>query len=666
MLPQHAMNPSEEGSYMTKEKFNSLLLEVFFFKKLPCEEVEENCDCCVCIESWRQTQTSPNTISIPHGKSLSSMLDEQDIMPFYLKGNNACLVVRKASSDITDYKFIATAFQIHPTNQELMSNQGYPIITAPEMSVGVYDDCLLKSEDFIDQLQTLCMHLEESIPTSSKHHRKQAEVRDVASPKLVFEWLLPTLSDNVGHVPLTTIQKKVRNSVQWKDCLKPYRRSGLWMCIKTCLHLNLVWLFGIEKGTLLYKIFMLQLMSYLCLKSKGKLSHDLVMQMLSKMSVRMAKLETMIENYSTRTADKDMIVDIQACESLTNLVLQKSLEVVEKLRLGVDHWWSKTMETFSKENSFAMNFDRVDVKKDIRLSLPKSSEHLNGFKQLQHNTIGKLYEHKPPKDTGSSERDDFEYLCAIEDFIRKDMVNTIVQQDYSIHYSSELFDKLKQYHPKAMKFYKNDPVGKSRLFLAVFNIVRGLHMIAVKNMPLLAKYKSGVDVSTIQSLLLCSQADLQYAYELEHYFNEHDQSASNNSDFLYDTFSPQSFCVRYAEGNESMKKTLQQILDRMEQKKEQKLREVREMKEKYENLQREIRNSKCEYNVDKFGYSRHSRWCHKCNLVNECSNMNIFIYEKDLPEEPYLRNAIVFELNLPHSMVTKGCISHFMLNAKTS
>ncbi|KAF0981521.1 hypothetical protein FDP41_012178 [Naegleria fowleri] len=463
---------------------NSLLLEIFFFKKLPLKEVGENCDLLreLCdfmddsdivrdwkihfdidihsvqrtFENWRETQTSPISISIPVGKTVFDMLrHEQDILPFYLPGNNSCLVLKKAPSH-ANYSFIATAFQIHAPNNIVMEHKGYPVMTVPEMSVGVYDGCLLSSQDFINQLQSLCMDLEETMATSSKGRKRQTEVRDVASPKLIFDWLLPTLTDCVGHVPVTTVQKKIRNSIEWKDSLKPYRRSGLWMCIKTCLQLNLVWSFGMKKGTLLYKIFMLRFMSYLCSKSEGTMSFDLVMQMLSKLSVRLAKLESMIEK---STFDNNLV-------SLSQNVMEMSLELIHRFKCNADDWWKNEIDSCSKDNSFPMNLEHLDVRNEIDLSLPNASKHLKTMRDSLHAIYtGQQYVHKPPKDVDASERNDFEYLCEIEDLIRKDMLKFIHEQKFK---SKNLFEILEQYHIKATNLYENDPVGKSRFFLNCF------------------------------------------------------------------------------------------------------------------------------------------------------------------------------------------------------
>jgi len=91
--------------------------------------------------------------------------------------------------------------------------------------------------------------------------------------------------------------------------------------------------------------------------------------------------------------------------------------------------------------------------------------------------------------------------------------------------STILYSLFKAYYGAATSVYDKDPVGIGRMVLTLLNVIRGLLENALKLSPLLYEYKSGVDITIVDSLLLISREDLKYASEIENYFKQHDSRA---------------------------------------------------------------------------------------------------------------------------------------------
>lgn len=82
---------------------------------------------------------------------------------------------------------------------------------------------------------------------------------------------------------------QVRDSVRIKEGIV-HRRSGMWTCVKVTLHLLLLKEYGLEVGTFLYKIILIQFMVHL-IKNRLETENITLLEYLAKIARRVFKLD---------------------------------------------------------------------------------------------------------------------------------------------------------------------------------------------------------------------------------------------------------------------------------------------------------------------------------------------------------------------------------------
>jgi len=73
---------------------------------------------------------------------------------------------------------------------------------------------------------------QEVLPTATKAHSKVIETMDTVHPRFVTEMLTGILRAVGQPRNVSRIHKHTRDHVLWKDTLKPWRRSALWLFLR--------------------------------------------------------------------------------------------------------------------------------------------------------------------------------------------------------------------------------------------------------------------------------------------------------------------------------------------------------------------------------------------------------------------------------------------------
>jgi len=90
-----------------------------------------------------------------------------------------------------------------------------------------------------------------------------------------------------------------------------------------------------------------------------------------------------------------------------------------------------------------------------------------------------------------------------------------------------------------------------------------------------------------------------------------------------------SFSVRYARNNESMKRLLKQIREKMDSDIFKKKEEVQLKRIEYDELMRKYYASTCEYYYSSYlERNQHSSSCSKCAYQSSANKLSVRIYEK--------------------------------------
>ena len=261
------------------------------------------------FSNWFEIQSS----YIINSKALNAKLndliknkDQDNTLPIYLIHQNSCLLIQFLNENhrkkLPLFQISCSSFQVSVESETIMSNSSDIIITIPSVSTYIPNESLIGSPSFSTIVSDLTNNpFDETMAHSKKKGESVQEIREVQDPKLVNEWLLYAIS---GDCPPSqtpkSITKKVRDDVIWHQAYSPFRRSGMWMCIKFVLHIYFCHFLEDEdgniEGSICYKILMVDFMSDLIEFSKNddSIDHDLNVQVIGKIARRLYKLNTLI------------------------------------------------------------------------------------------------------------------------------------------------------------------------------------------------------------------------------------------------------------------------------------------------------------------------------------------------------------------------------------
>lgn len=219
------MLPDQEDE-KNESSFLSLITEVL--NELKQEQIDSNEFSEVLNMFNRWTSIQGNSIIMDEKLLLKSInnLEKNQILPIYVRCQNACLIIHIVSNNEAIVSFFQASFQ----NHEVMSTP-YDIESSyPSKSIYVDNLEIIKSESFAELLTDLINdEFEVAMPKTSKSGSEHIEIRNVAYPLLISEYLFSILvsNSNVNEQMLPKkIKKKNRDDVLFKNALKPFRRSG--------------------------------------------------------------------------------------------------------------------------------------------------------------------------------------------------------------------------------------------------------------------------------------------------------------------------------------------------------------------------------------------------------------------------------------------------------
>lgn len=510
---------------------------------------------------------------------------------------------------------------------------------------------------FAEQLVVLDENqYEKAMPKAKKGGDDVIEIRNVADPMYVSKWLVAFLTNEDSTVVTGTdfpkIIKKIRDDVIFKGGDLPFRRSGLWMVMKVALRLNLETEFKGDAANFIYKIIQIRLASRMCefllRREYQTIDAELAMQMLAKVARKLDKLSTF-----SKTSVKEL-----KCQSLYSLVTTASKQTILKVREKINDQFIK-LDLFDRREALLKPLDDIDFQRDTIHKIPSLSTYITTRMQSRNaSSVKSLLEPQPiPRHridvlhfpnfefaAGTTEVNMTLLLADVENWIRENSNKCTAENVLSLR------DLAIKYGTAAKKHYKNDPLGGSRMILAILQIIRMLDKIAIEEYSLLDQHHSGINPRIIEDLLLPSRDQLKTASNLERYFEQRNFDAPFPALNAEEKVTPESFSYRYAESNLEMRDLRQTILDAEERRIEEKMEEVnlarlqiQQWKEEAKNLDHEFIKIWSTYQFR----TVHSRKCKLCALTKKWTKCVIPIYERSIKNEEHYQYAIVFELLIP-------------------
>lgn len=156
-------------------------------------------------------------------------------MAFEIRAQNAGVLISNDGSDNMAFEL----FELAPDASTVMATIGSlqrsffrRVILIPrhryqERSFQVF---LVNIFDVLDTEE-----LPGAIPTITKAGSEVPEIRDTAHPRYVTELLAEILCALGQEEAAQTLHKNTRDDVLWKKCLRPWRRSPLWLLVRVML-----------------------------------------------------------------------------------------------------------------------------------------------------------------------------------------------------------------------------------------------------------------------------------------------------------------------------------------------------------------------------------------------------------------------------------------------
>lgn len=514
-------------------------------------------------------------------------------------------------------------------NSEFVSLQ----VHYPVQALKVKFSHLLRSIEFANQLSTL-------------HH----EVPRCSSINFDFvsNWLVTSLCDEDAEMAsmdeFPVVVKKLRDEILGVNTYTAFRRSRLYMCMKSLLQHNLTVHLGTKTGKVLYKGIMLQFITEMCNAFATPCTFDvgLMNQLMAKLARRVEKLSDLMGNLNEHLSE------------IIRRVIHHTQTGIKDLRTKVDAHIDR-LQSEDEKNAQLPPLTELNFETDVIQKVPKLRDY------LENRASDATALHRTSENTRKYLRFKFNVLNTpranyFKDCSDKTEVNLrLVDLEQWILYHSDgveidaktLRDLSDLYAEAAEPFYDGDPLATSIMVLVRLKLISMLDKIACNEIPLMLEFRSGINPNIIRTLLLHHRIDLQVANELEEYFTERYNGASGPSLIEDKTVSEVSFAAEYAARNAEMQSLRIKILEKTENQIEQLQRQY--TKTVNELCELRSRERKLEHKIyTGFGEKCHN--CKKCQLKKAAKRKRVWQYIKLLPEREYEQNAIVFELLIPHNI----------------
>ena len=247
-----------------------------------------------CIQRWSTLQSFQD-ISIPNMKTMLEKLPSGSFFPLYLSKQNAAILIEIEPDNIN--RPLISSWQVLLPMEEITTSVICHYSAFPVTTYRLNDRSELTSTVHCELLEDFMTHTIEYVK-SYKTSSKDVSIRNVPKSHYVCQWWIQQfkgieIQNNISS--LVQFEKQHRDHIRLNDGHRPFRRSGLWMTIKTVLEIIFTKHFG-EVGIIVYKLFITRFLTYTLDMLKGSnnsaISTDLLVHCIRKIVRRMNKVES--------------------------------------------------------------------------------------------------------------------------------------------------------------------------------------------------------------------------------------------------------------------------------------------------------------------------------------------------------------------------------------
>lgn len=179
-------------------------------------------------------------------------------IPLEIKAQNAAVIVSKhgQGNDI-----IFEVFELSPPNEDVMKTKGRLKRSFPTYACQVSLQRFQERGLIESVAHTLGrMSVEEAPgfqPQTRKNKKDHDEIRDTTHPGMITDFFMHLVSAIGQPTHVQDVRKNTREDVLWGNSLLSWRRSPLWLLVRTTMHLQFARISSEE----MYKVAMINLLA---------------------------------------------------------------------------------------------------------------------------------------------------------------------------------------------------------------------------------------------------------------------------------------------------------------------------------------------------------------------------------------------------------------------
>ena len=542
-------------------------------------------------------------------------------------------------------------FEILAKANVVTSATGKLLCSYPGPAVQVSRE-IFSNEYFLQELASFLIQMDvdllDSTATAVKAGSTVREVRESAHPRYISELLVGILRGFGQPASVDRITKRIGDEVLWKDAIKPWRRSPLWLMIRVALQTSL--------DSNMYKSFMLAFHAYIlniCIQ-RGFPSETLHL-MRMKLARRLSKLG----------------------HSVSNVVYQAVYTAAKNTETLLQKRWS----SFQTIQSVSMTWhpDELDVVNDAVITLKNSRPYLlNALRSTSHSYFSKPFvpSHRPRlanlldlshfSDGRLAEavvEDKRTALADFELFVERYLdywVDTHQQDDNA---PDTIASCVEQYYASARDIYNGCPEDNSVMILTLMDLWMALDKLTTQQCPLLRTYSPEIPQDFLHPLLLHRSGSLRRAIVIEDYILQRHQDSCVTATIFSDNAPESSFAVQYFHTSQRLQRLKDEITQSAWEERNRKRAELDSLNAQWQSLQdsaAEIDHTYVEVNNGNKLTHRPKR-CQKCQTEKAANRLKIDVHEWPLPQATAQAQLVTFELSPPRAFSSWREVTYMIL-----
>ncbi|KAJ4287163.1 hypothetical protein N0V90_012561 [Kalmusia sp. IMI 367209] len=576
-----------------------------------------------------------------------AMAETSGAVPLEIKAQNAAVIISKeeAGADV-----VFEVFELSPPNDTVMRTKGrlkrsFPTY-ACQISLQRFQETGL-IESLSHTLGKMCCEEVPGFqPQTRKNKKDHDETRDTTHPGLITDFFMHFLSVIGQPTDVQGVRKNTREDVLWNYSLLPWRRSPLWLLLRTTMQLQ----FTRVSSAKVYKAVMINLLARVLQSAREhhkSIGTDVFYVISAKLTGRLQKL---------RKLTSECFIELYTKSALKILGDTQSSMVARIERL-----------TNSVDNNIDMALlASLQPRNDLDIHLPQVDEFIAKiFRRKRQSEISDFHptskclvfsEHELPTNFSGSGEYTYLYLATVEKWIEDHLSSWLERHISNSTTCEQLRRLLKEYFQCGISAYSavsDIPSSLSIMYLTVVELWIACDKCACNMYPLLHDFDPEVELSSFQALSLPFKSQLKRLLTAEAYLQSRRDNASANAPSLYRDFGlSSSFAVKYFDKSPEHQRLRSDIEQHAAMMRQQKCNELAKQKQLYHDLKADSDKRSCDYQEVYNRYfgstsTEHAPWCTKCSLQSRAEELQIQVHEWPLSSNEAIAKATVFELQIP-------------------